>query len=105
MSPGLIGGLVGSVIGLAGGLVGTWASIRNTRSPRERAFVVRFAIAIGIGITIFLVAMLLIPRPYNMLLWIPYAVALPLGIIAANRRQSEFVWIPRSKFASSGRLR
>jgi hypothetical protein len=32
--------------------------------------------------------MLLLPRPYNLLLWVPYAIALPLGIRAANRHQA-----------------
>ena len=39
MNPGLIGGIAGGVIGIAGGLVGTYFSIKNTRGPRERAFV------------------------------------------------------------------
>jgi len=41
---GWIGGIGGGLIGLAGGVVGTYYSIRNTRGPLERAFVIRSAV-------------------------------------------------------------
>jgi hypothetical protein len=89
MNPGLIGGVGGALIGMAGGTIGTWASIHNTRSRQERRFMVRYAIVIWTGITLFVTALLVLPRPYNLLLWIPYAVLLPLGIRVGNRRQTQ----------------
>ena len=87
MNPGLVGGIVGGVIGLLGGIVGTYFSIKNTAGPRERAFMIRVAVVAWIGITAFLIGLMMLPRPYNFLMWVPYAIALPLGIVWCNRRQ------------------
>ena len=87
MHPGLIGGLVGCFLGLVGGVVGTWATIRNTSGPRERAFVVKAA-AIGWAAgLVFLALLILLPSPWRFLLWVPYGILLPLGIINGNRIQ------------------
>ncbi len=88
MHPGMMGAIVGSALGLLGGAVGTWFSIRNTHGPKERAFVVRAAVVAWAAVTVFLAAMLLLPTPYRFLLWIPYAVLLPLGIRKWNREQA-----------------
>jgi cell division protein FtsW (lipid II flippase) len=88
MEVGTVGGIIiGCVIGLAGGAVGTYASIRNTDGPRERRFMVRTAVVAWVGITIFLVLLFVLPNPYRWLIWIPYGVALPLAIVALNRKQ------------------
>ena len=87
MNPGLVGGIVGGVVGVLGGVVGTYFSIKNTAGPRERRFMIRVAIAAWIAISAFVAALLLLPRPYNLLLWIPYGIALPVGIWWSNRRQ------------------
>src|SRR5512145_3356451 len=87
MNSGLVGGIVGGVIGLLGGVVGTYFSIKNTAGPRERAFMIRVAVVAWIGITAFLIGLMMLPRPYNFLMWVPYAIALPLGIVWCNRRQ------------------
>ena len=72
--------MAGGLIGLLGGIVGTWASIRNTGGPRERAFVVRACVVVWAGGIVFL-------APWRHLLWIPYGILLPLGIITWNRAQ------------------
>ena len=88
MDVGTVGGIIiGGIIGLAGGAVGTYASIKNTGGPRERQFMVRVAIAAWVGITLFLILLFVLPSPYRWLIWIPYGVALPLGIISLNRKQ------------------
>lgn len=87
MDAGLVGGIVGAVIGILGGAVGTFFSIKNTAGPRERRFMIRVAIVAWIAVSAFVAGLLLLPRPYNFLLWIPYAIALPLGILWCNRRQ------------------
>lgn len=85
MNPGMIGAIVGSLAGVAGGVIGTYMSIRNTSSTQERRYMIRCAIGFWVGITLFLTAQFLLPHPYRGLLWLPYAVALPLSIVAANR--------------------
>jgi len=87
MHPGLIGGIAGSIIGLAGGVVGTCCSIRNTKSRRERRFVVRASAMLwGAGLA-FVAALLLLPNPWRWLAWIPWSVALPVAIVTWNRAQ------------------
>lgn len=87
MNPGLIGGLAGCAIGITGGLIGTFAAIRNTSGPRERAFTIKASIIGWTAGTIFLALLLLIPSPWRFLLWIPYGIFLPIGIITWNRTQ------------------
>lgn len=89
MDTGIVGGVVGAMIGLAGGVVGAYFSIKNTAGPRERAFMIRLSAIAWIGITVFVVGLLLLPQPFNWLLWIPYAIALPLAIRWGNRRQAQ----------------
>lgn len=84
---GWIGGIVGSVIGILGGLFGTWCSIRNTNSPREREFVVKASVMCWVFVGGFLAAMFLIPSPFRFLLWIPYPFLLVAGIVYWNRGQ------------------
>jgi uncharacterized membrane protein YfcA len=87
MHIGWIGGIGGTVLGLAGGVVGTWFSIRNTNGPRERAFMVKSAAVTWLAIGVFLAVLLLAPTPWRFLVWIPYAILLPLGIWYFNRVQ------------------
>ncbi len=77
----------GCLAGLAGGVLGTWASIRNTNGPRERAFVVKASAIMWLAGIIFLALMFTLPMPWRYLLWIPYGILLPLGIITWNRAQ------------------
>ena len=82
------GALGGGVIGLIGAAVGVWHSVRNAKGPRERAFVIRAAVACGLLVALFTAGLFLLPGPYKWLLVIPYVVILLVGIRAANRRQS-----------------
>ena len=88
MHPGLVGGVVGSVIGITGGAVGTYFSIKNTNGPHERAFMVRCSVIGWIALLTFLALLLLLPTPYNFLVWIPYGILLPWSIITLNRKQA-----------------
>ena len=87
MNSGLIGGIIGCVIGMLGGLIGTLVSIRNTSGPREKAFTIRASIVGWIAAVIFLALLFLLPTPWRFLLWIPYGILLPLGIVTWNRTQ------------------
>ena len=83
----LLGGLIGGGLGLLGGAIGTHASIKNTSGPAERAFMVRVSIWVWVLVAAFVGAQFLLRPPYNLLLWIPYGIALPLAIRWSNRRQ------------------
>jgi hypothetical protein len=85
---GLIGGIIGGVGGLAGGAIGTYFSIKNTNGPKERQFMVRCAVYMWLGISVFLGLLFLLPNPYRWLLFIPYGVALPFAIIKVNKTQA-----------------
>jgi hypothetical protein len=89
MNPGIIGGIIGGSLGLLGGAVGTYFSIKNTSGIRERAFMIRVAVVTWILVTAFIVGLMLLPRPFNFLLWLPYSIVLPLGIVWCNRRQQK----------------
>jgi len=90
MNPGLSFGIALSAsLGIVGGAVGTYFSIKNTFGPRERAFMIRISIVTWIVVSIFVAALMLLPKPYNFLLWIPYGIALPLAIRSWNREQLE----------------
>jgi hypothetical protein len=86
---GLVGGIVGSVMGVMGGVIGTWASIRNTNGPRERAFVVRTAALLWLGVMAFLAGDFLVPFPWKALLWLAYGPLLMLSIRWWNREQMQ----------------
>jgi hypothetical protein len=96
----LIGAWGGAGLGGLGGLVGTYFSIRNTNGPRERAFVVRSAVLCWLALTGFVTAVILIPKPYDLLLWLPYMAALPYAARAWNRRQRQ---IRREESGASAR--
>ncbi|MGH8673988.1 MAG: hypothetical protein ACREVG_06735 [Burkholderiales bacterium] len=89
MDIGLIGGIIGGTLGIAGGAVGTYFSIKNTAGPKERSFMFRVSAIAWIFVTAFLVGLFLVPNPFKWLLWIPYGIALPLGILWLNRRQQQ----------------
>ena len=98
MNAGVIGGIIGGVIGIAGGIIGTWFSIRNTRGPRERAFMIKASVVTWIALAVFLALLFLLPDPYRWLMWIPYGILLPLGIMRINKGLAEI----RSSESSEG---
>ena len=89
MDTGIIGGIVGGVLGLLGGIAGAYFSIKNTNSQRERAFVIKCSVVCFVAVGTFCALMFILPHPYRNLMWIPYSVLLPLGIITWNRKQQK----------------
>ncbi len=93
MNVGEIGGWIGAIIGglggIAGGIIGTYYSITRTNGPNERRFMIKTAIVAWILLTAFLVLLFSLPQGTRWLLWIPYAIALPLSIKYCNRRQAQ----------------
>lgn len=89
MHPGYIGAIVGCILGLAGGIIGTYFSIKNTNGPKERSFMIKASAVVWIALGLLMVLLFLLPNPYRWLMWIPYAVLLPIGIIYGNKRQNQ----------------
>lgn len=87
MQSGTIIGIVGSAIGVCGGIVGTYFSIKNTKGLKERSFVLKASAITWVAVAIFLCAILLLPSPYNQLLWVPYGLLLGFGIRKFNETQ------------------
>ena len=100
MTSGMIGGLIGGIGGTIGGIIGTYCSIKNTNGPRERRFMIRASFVCWIGIIVFLLLLLLLPKPYNLIVWIPYGILLPLGIVKGNKVQTRI----RQEEASENRM-
>lgn len=84
-----MGGVVGGIVGVLGGVIGTYFSIKNTKGPLEKQFMVRASILIWMAITLFLVLMFLLPYPQRLWLWLPYGIFLPLSITRINKRLDE----------------
>jgi Ca2+/Na+ antiporter len=84
-----IGVITGGVIGLLGGMIGTYFSIKNTNGPHERAFMVKASVVTWTALLFFFILIAALPNPYRWLMWIPYGILMPLGIIYSNRKQQE----------------
>jgi hypothetical protein len=89
MHPGLVGGIVGSLVGIAGGVLGTYFSIKNTNGPLERAFMVKCVALAWIAVAIFLGLLLVLPVAYRIYVWIPYGVLLLWSMKKISRKQAE----------------
>jgi hypothetical protein len=72
-----------------GGVIGTWAGIKHTNGPRERAFVVRASALVWLGVMAFLAGDFLVPFPWNVLLWVAYVPLLMLSVRWWNRKQMQ----------------
>ena len=86
---GLIGGIVGGIVGVAGGLLGTYFSIKNTKGPRERAFVIKASIVSWIFVLTFVFGMCLTPGLYKLFLIPIYVVCLVACILLWNKKQTQ----------------
>lgn len=83
----MAGVILGVAAGAIGGIVGTAASIRNTNSPRERAFVIRCAAVMWIAVILLLVGMEWLPRPMGTLLLVGMFLVLFPAITRLNAVQ------------------
>jgi hypothetical protein len=100
---GMAGTLLGPLLGILGGYLGAKASIENTKSPRERRFMVRFAwIAAGLALlfTGALLGLILLARSLAKsypgvyaLLFVGVLTSYTVGLVAlilwSNRRQRQ----------------
>ena len=78
----------GGLLAIAGGGYGIYCSIKNTNGPRERRFTVHASVISVVAVVIFIALRRTIPSPHNELLWIPYAILLPIGIHYWNKTQA-----------------
>jgi hypothetical protein len=69
------------------GLVATWSSVRNTRGPGERAFVVRSVLWAWLVLTALFTAMYFLPVPYNYYLLAPYFIHVPIMTYRMTSKQ------------------
>lgn len=83
---GWIGGLLGGVIGVLGGALGSYLSIKRTTCPAQKSLMTRFSLMVWLSLTVMLALLLILPSPYNHLLWIPFGPFLPVSIVYVNRR-------------------
>jgi len=89
---GVAGGILGAVVGLGGAILGTRAGIVNTKSPRERRFMIRMSLWLW-GAMAVLMAMMGLAKAGVIAHWVFWTcmgcffVLLGPVIVWANRRQ------------------
>lgn len=88
----IIGGITGAVIGIGGGVFGTYMSIKNTQTPRERQFIIRLAagfwliLCVWVGVPLLLVLANVLPLELFWVILLPFYVLLGPFIQWGNRR-------------------
>jgi len=95
VASGLSGAVLGPILGLLGGVFGAWCSIKNTRSPRERRFMIRMTVLVWlllcglIGTPLVLMLTRIVPAwLYWTCFTIFFCILIPL-IFWGNRRQRQ----------------
>ena len=91
---GISGGVLGAVLGIGGGVLGTYCSIRNTRTAAERRFMIRYSMVIWLAV----LSLVLLPVALSQFglipVWLQWAlfalffVLLVPSIVWANRHQA-----------------
>jgi RNA polymerase sigma factor (sigma-70 family) len=93
LAAGLCGAVLGPVLGLLGGIVGTWASVANTRSPRERTFMLKasavfwLAMILLLGVPLVLALTDVIPKWSYWVSFAAFFALLAPYAVWSNRRQ------------------
>jgi len=93
----VLAALLGPLLGLIGGYIGLKTSLKNARTPRERAFTIRRAKFIAIGMVAFMTVMLsfiYFGRP----LWKQHPVVLVLGGLIIVAGYAAFIFCVAWKF-------
>jgi len=93
----VLGALLGPVLGLIGGYIGLKTSLANTRTPRERAYVIRQAKITGVGIVTYVAALLLMVY-FGGPLWKQYPTALIAGGLAITAAYATLIFTIAWKF-------
>jgi hypothetical protein len=82
-------GLIGALVGVLGGIIGTYFSIKNTKSPRERAFVAKSSIVCWVFVLSFILGLSLLPGAYKVWVVPIYVGGLLFGIRSWNKKQAQ----------------
>lgn len=92
---GLVGGIGGSLLGIAGGVFGTACSIRNARSPAERALMIKAAwfgwiyvtiVTAGYLYVVFCQRWLFTSVWFQATYWTIYSIILVTSIVIINKK-------------------
>lgn len=95
---GLAGGIGGGLLGVAGGAIGTACSIRNTKTPAERALMIKVAWAAWIYTTMFVGFFLYVvffqrgwfeSVTFQVIYWTIHGLVLAISIPLVNRKASQ----------------
>ena len=78
----------GCGIGLLGGVIGTWAGIRNTNGPRERAFAIKASLAAWVAMLLITLPFLFVGHMWIAFAWIPYTALMMFGVRYFNKKQA-----------------
>ncbi|HCO26190.1 MAG TPA: hypothetical protein DIT97_25390 [Gimesia maris] len=84
---GLIGAVGGTLLGFLGGVIGTWNELRNAQGLQERAYLVKMSVLFWVVVPLFVVAVFLLPDPWNQYLWLPYGLWLTYTIRRSSIKQ------------------
>ena len=71
-------GVLISAAAVAGASIATYTTIRDTKGPKEHAFVTRSCLLAWLAIAFLLTLIYYVPPPYNYFLLIPYFIHLPI---------------------------
>jgi RNA polymerase sigma factor (sigma-70 family) len=83
--------LLGPALGLLGGYIGVKASLNNTRTPRERAFVIRRTKITAVGVVTFIVVLLAFIY-FGGPLWKQHPAVLIVGGVAITVGYAAFIF-------------
>jgi len=85
----LIGAVVACLLAALGAAIGAYRSVKNTKGPRERAFMAKTALGLSVGVVLFLALFLGSPKlSVPLLWWVLFVVAFTVASVACNRRQA-----------------
>ncbi len=92
---GLSGAVLGPIIGIMGGIFGAWCSIKSTRSPRERRFMIRMTVLLWVllcglvGVPLVLMLTKVVPAWFYWTCFtVFFCILIPL-IFWGNRQQQQ----------------
>jgi hypothetical protein len=77
---GMVGGIIGTVIGCVGGAIGTCCSIKNTKSPLERKFMIKVSVWTWFPLILYINKGKLKAEPWRA----PSHTPLPVHILACS---------------------